>query len=73
MSGLFSPVFLDFAVKSCNRHIETRSTREFVEIANTFPVHKVREKQLLATEDILLTTQDHKDISNVLMETGICL
>ena len=75
--NLYNPIpdlsFSDTWVKAFNRHIETCSTGEFIKVANIFPVFKGREKQLLASDGIHPNTQGHKEISNVLMETGICL
>jgi lysophospholipase L1-like esterase len=75
--NLYNPIptipFSDYWVKQFNRHIDKCSTGELVRVANVFPVFKGREKQLLASDCIHPNTHGHKEISNVLMKTGICL
>jgi lysophospholipase L1-like esterase len=75
--NLYNPIptipFSDYWVKQFNRHIDKCSTGEFVRVANVFPVFKGREKQLLASDCIHPNTHGHKEISNVLMKTGISL
>ncbi len=75
--NLYNPIptipFSDYWVKQFNRHIDKCSTGELVRVANVFPVFKGREKQLLASDCIHPNTHGHKEISNVLMKTGISL
>ena len=75
--NLYNPIptipFSDYWVKQFNRHIDKCSTGQFVRVANVFPVFKGREKQLLAADCIHPNMEGHKEISNVLMKTGISL
>ncbi|WP_283152117.1 SGNH/GDSL hydrolase family protein [Guptibacillus hwajinpoensis] len=75
--NLYNPIpdlaFSNVWVNAFNRHIETCSAGEFVKVANVFPIFKGREKELLASDGIHPNTKGHKEISNALIETGICL
>ncbi len=75
--NLYNPIpdlaFSDVWVKAFNRHIETCSAGKFVKVANIYPVFKGREKEFLASDGIHPNTKGHKEISNALIKTGICL